>query len=319
MWWQRASDVRFFDSVMRSFRVLMQYMKISLYNAELTKKTIGFGVVLAMGVSAYAFAQTPPALPPLGALPDVAAASNSSAVPSLPPLPAGAADTKAPITPVPAEVASPMPDFMKAAATQKASASDNTGSDVLPPLADLPMPSPESSDKPFSKSRPIATAADKNKPPPIGELPMLPSLPLAQVEKRPAIPELPKPTALPEVNVNAEPEVVDKTKSWETVLAPSIIPVETSFNYRRQLLPSTIYRTEYEEQNLHLPKAVSRQDYEGLLFTSVINNDVETARALLNAGTNINAVNGNGETPLAAAHQAGAVAAERLLMARGGR
>ena len=109
-----------------------------------------------------------------------------------------------------------------------------------------------------------------------------------------------------------------KEKSWKTTLAPTEVIPQTSFNYRRDALPSTIYRRNYADYNKHLPVAMTRQDYANMLFASATRNDVEATRALLNAGANINTVADNGETPLAAARKAGAMATTQLLLARGG-
>jgi hypothetical protein len=61
-----------------------------------------------------------------------------------------------------------------------------------------------------------------------------------------------------------------------------------------------------------LPIAIHRDDYANLLFESVVRNDVQTTRALLNAGTPVNIVATNGETPLATARRAGATATAQL-------
>lgn len=107
-------------------------------------------------------------------------------------------------------------------------------------------------------------------------------------------------------------------KSWETVLAPSIIPPVTNFHYKRELLPSQIYDTYYSKQNDHLPHRLTREDYEQQLFSSVARNDVETTRALLNAGTGINALTADGQTPLMLAERMGAADVAALIAARGG-
>lgn len=184
---------------------------------------------------------------------------------------------------------------------------------VAPPksvLADLPPPSPESSEGPM---------LDLSKaPPPLPELPVAKADPIAP----PALPlPIPLPTAegqvtaLPEIKIEA---AKPQQKTWKTTLAPSAVNPQTAFHYKRHLLPATIYRQEYAEPNRHLPKAIHRVDYENLLFESVVRNDVQTTRALLNAGAPVNSVATTGETPLAAARRAGATAAAQLLTARGG-
>ena len=106
-----------------------------------------------------------------------------------------------------------------------------------------------------------------------------------------------------------KPEV----KSWQTVLAPAIIPPKTNFNYKRQILPSTISQPSYNHDNEHLPPSVTREDYARLLANRAAANDVVATRALLNAGAD------NKEMALAAAQTAGAQDTARLLMARGAR
>jgi hypothetical protein len=106
-------------------------------------------------------------------------------------------------------------------------------------------------------------------------------------------------------------------KTWETTLAPSIIPAQTKFNYKRALLPAAIYRADYDKNNRHLPRRVTRDDYTSLLFTSVAKNDLNTTRALLNAGVSLKATNPYGETPLQLARRMGAEQVAQLLIARG--
>ncbi len=101
-------------------------------------------------------------------------------------------------------------------------------------------------------------------------------------------------------------------RTWGTTLAPAIAPMTVTYNYKRQLLPSTIYRTSYDRENDHLPKAVTREDYIALLYASAAANDVNATRALLNTGLQANM----GEA-LAVARRAGANDTARLLIARG--
>ena len=128
---------------------------------------------------------------------------------------------------------------------------------------------------------------------------------------------VPAATALPEVKAAAVDDK-PKVKSWEMPMVRAKEPRD-DYNYKREVLPGTIYRQSYNDKNQHLPRLITRQDYENLLFYSATKNDVETTRALLNAGTNINAVSMNGETPLMVAQRSGATSTAGLLMARGGR
>ncbi|MEJ0009069.1 MAG: hypothetical protein WDN72_00065 [Alphaproteobacteria bacterium] len=56
------------------------------------------------------------------------------------------------------------------------------------------------------------------------------------------------------------------------------------FNYARQVLPPTIYRRQYDEDNRHLPPAVYGADYDRALMVAVAANDINGTRALLDAG-----------------------------------
>lgn len=123
-------------------------------------------------------------------------------------------------------------------------------------------------------------------------------------------------TTLAEIDVDAEvPEKPIRT--WETRLAPSIIPTKTRFNYRRQVLPDAIYRTHYSRENAHLPTSVSREYYVQLLFNRVAANDVNATRALLNRGIAVNITDTSGMTALDVARRYGASDTARLLRARG--
>jgi hypothetical protein len=132
----------------------------------------------------------------------------------------------------------------------------------------------------------------------------------------PTVPMINPATTLPEVTV-----AVDKPreKTWLTKLAPTSFDRTTNFNYKRETLPEVLYNTSYNQQNRHLPLRRTRADYENWLFASVSRNDINATRALLNAGTNINAVSPLGETPLAFAQRVGAMDVAALLKARGGR
>ena len=129
---------------------------------------------------------------------------------------------------------------------------------------------------------------------------------------------------MPEINVATEAaekaeKKEDKPKSWETKLAASGIKPLPKFRYKREILPEVLYRTSYNRDNDHLPRRVTRDDYGNLLLASVVRNDVEATRALLNAGTGINVTTPAGETALALAQRVGATEVAELLTARGAR
>lgn len=278
---------------------------------------VGLGITLPLLAVASNFPASSFSVPPLpappGAEPAIPAPESADAkaemAPSLPAIPGAPDEAK--------KEADAAPQEKSASEVKK----DSFGKPIEPPkdvLADLPPPLPESSEAPtpdLSKAPPPlpklpTETADAATPPPALALPVPPVGDSAS-----ATPINGEVTALPEIKVEA---AKPKEKTWKTTLAPSVVPLETSFHYKRELLPATIYRQEYTEPNQHLPKAMTRIDYENQLFESVVRNDVETTRALLNAGTFINVRASNGETPLAAARRAGAAATTQLLIARGG-
>lgn len=100
-------------------------------------------------------------------------------------------------------------------------------------------------------------------------------------------------------------------------LKSSIAPLNRGYNYRRTLLPPSIYRKEYTAENRHLPVATYREDYERHLFGAVAANDINATRAFLNRGMDVNFINARGETLLMTAIRYRAFDAARLLLARG--
>lgn len=251
---------------------------------------------------------------------------------SLPPLP------NAPSAPMPAE-----PSAIPATTSQTASTSTN--STVVSPNTDTansaevaaPVPN-ESADKTAVNNAPAtssvdtsaaapdaANGADANNmaaatdaPPANQALPNLP-MPTAATTDTPSLqmaaPEVPQ--IAKEEAPASEPVKPVSTKTWLTKLAPSSQVPELGYNYRRVLLPEVIYRNAYNRDNRHLPTRITKDDYAELFFMSVAKNDINAARALLNAGVPVNATNANGETALALAKRYGAVDTARLLMARG--
>lgn len=305
--------------------------------------------ILLWGLGGPVFAQTPPfspsTLPPLPTGPSGAAPNNpTNPSAAINPAPNNPINPSAAITPVPTTPGTPsvLPDLAaaiapplaiagntalaplpanSAATPTPASPTKNGAAPPLPlpsPLADLPPPLPESSDPasartalpPLNNAPAPGTAEAPPPPPPDLNVPV-PLLPTVTASKN-----APNATALPEVNVTSEKP---KRKSWETVLAPTVIPTRTRFNYRRVVQPATIYRAQYSADNSHLPPAVSREQYVALLFQRVAANDVEATRALLNAGIRVDETDGSGQTPLAIARQSGARDTAALLLARGAR
>ena len=128
----------------------------------------------------------------------------------------------------------------------------------------------------------------------------------------PSATPFPTATAKPKEEPKKEPE-----KTWLTKLAPTVIQPKLGYRYRREVLPSAIYRTEYDVDNRHLPTLITRDDYRQLFLMSAARNDINATRALLNEGVPIDTANANGETALALAQRYGADDTARLLMARG--
>lgn len=297
-------------------------------------KQLGLVTLIVGGLCVQAFAQSPtlsapavPALPPLPTLP----AQSSNTPPALPDinLPASPASPSlaalpiVPQAPVPTNAPSPNDPSFTPAKLPELEVVKNPPA-VTPATVDAPAEvlSPEAAEAAAAEKASGVTAEvganTTSNLPPQG----LPELPLPGASNQnPPIANVDLPAiSLPEIEVDQQ-VVKPKPKiiTWQTKLAPSIIPPNTNFNYKRAQLPDVIYRTQYSPDNRHLPTRVTRDDYENLLFTSVTRNDIETTRALLNAGTGIQATNAAGETPLAAAKRAGAVDVAALLIARGAR
>lgn len=328
----------------------MLFMSKSSYNTELTIKRLKWGIILSMGLGAFAVAQTPSsplALPDLPAPPGASAPSGGLALPDLPALtpaqpPVADKADKPASAPKPANstsmVANPpvLPDLptpnkpveptkteaaTKTTAPVKTAEPAKTTTPATKPPADLaanpaPLPLPEIpiTTTPAAESNTTA-AADPDLLVNPGVAPSVPTPPPALALSLPVPGEgALATTALPEVSVEADKPA---QKTWETKLASTREYPETKFHYRRVLLPSAIYREEYNEANQHLPKRVTRQDYENLLFYSAMRNDINAMRALLNQGTDINAKDANGNTALQVARASGAEVAARYLVARG--
>lgn len=297
-------------------RVFIYPMNTRFHRIEVNKRNYFLGIFLWGLCVAAADAQTPtlspPALPPLSGLPTLATAPQPDAAPSASALPT----PQVPALP-------PIPGLGGNKPTTTAAP------DLTSPLADLPPPLPESSDIVKEMNLPTAPAATEPAtdrglatvdampalalpvpPPSNGDaiLPPTPSLPKSATSvTAPLIP--------PVAVVEEKPKII----TWQTKLAPTVVIPQTNFNYRRQILPPTISRVSYDRENQHLPPAVMREDYAGLLFLSVSRNDVETTRTILNAGNYLNATNQSGETPLALANRVGARNVAALLVARGAR
>jgi hypothetical protein len=109
-----------------------------------------------------------------------------------------------------------------------------------------------------------------------------------------------------------------KLPSWKRPLKPSHTPVETSHDYRRVTLPSTIYRESYDPTNRQLPTAQTNALYDHYFLLAVARDDLDGIRAMLaNGYRDVNLFNAEGDTALIVAIRHNAIAAARLLIARG--
>lgn len=291
-------------------------MRFTSQRSEIKLKQLGLVTLFVGGLAMHAFAEaTPPSLPALPELPKVPSA----------PLPGqninnikeNKAEKNLPTAALSVSQAVPVAASGEGAASVVPLAKV-TGSST-PPITGaglLPPPPPEISE---TNRGTEATAVAQTAP-----LPPIAALPEVNVPTTVTPPEVPD-VALPAPGMKflfPKIKVVQEKaplKTWETTLAPAIMPVSTRFNYKRQVLPETIYRRDYGYDNRHLPHRVTRGDYEGLLFTSIARRDMDATRALLNAGTDINATNAYGETPRAFAERIGAMDVAAMLTARGGR
>jgi hypothetical protein len=282
------------------------------------QKTLRLVTILAWGLCIPAYAQAPtfslPAIPGSGGAassPQLAKApenptSNISLPPALPGLEkiTNSANEKKEekeevaelptLDAPPKDVAKSEPaDEVTSAETEEAT---KVGPyDVSPPPLTLDNPAPEP-----KKSSENITAA----PPPFPSL----ALPVPPTGARLQA------TAIPEIKVEAK----RTSPTWKDVLKPSYAPVDTKFNFRRQLLPPTIYREAYSGANRHLPTARTMPQYDHYFILAAARNDVNAVRAMLaNGRRNVNLTNAEGDSVLIVALRHGAFATARLLIARG--
>lgn len=312
--------------------------------------TLLMGGLGAASANAQAPTFSPPTLPPIPGAPSMPA--NAVA-----PIPGGPGIVSPPAleTDRPANPSSPALSDLTALPSTNALAANELSRATAPPaddaLADLPPPiAPESGDvvagagpaialPEIAPPEPVANPATVTQPtsvPPIAE-PIAEPTKQADAAAKPgpvvAPPALVPPptivTTLPAIDLTggrkdeaaAETAAAEapKVKTWQTRLAPVSTAYTTKYNYRRVLMPGALYRTQYDRANDHLPTRITREDYVRLLFASAARNDINATRALLNAGTDLNARNPHGETALQVARRYGAIDTAALLQARGAR
>lgn len=267
---------------------------------------------------------------------------------SLPPLPGSfptANGSTGAAPPLPSTPIAPNAGAQKTTATISEAADAPAAPDAIPELANLPIPAAPAAVGATAETQPAATAdaaavipapplppmaeaadtvtGEATAPPALPAAPPLTvaappnSLPGFALPSAPATNPMETATALPEVSVDAPPAFKMGGRTWTSKLAPAIVPKNTSFNYRRQVLPDAIYRTQYDRENRHLPTRVTRDDYARYLADRVAANDINGTRALLNEGLSVNTTDGSGQSLLTIARRFGARDTERLLIARG--
>lgn len=290
----------------------------------------GLGAVSAIA-QAPSFSTLPaPPIPPGPGSPSALGVSPPSAPPIVSPPQLDIDVLKAPSNPALSDLsqAPGMESTAKPANGTVAPATGDALSDLPKPVEvakPAPPPNPESGD--MAGVQPVGSSPSgmiTSGPPPLpgvtlpGNNPNSPP-PLTLAPPPVAgLPPIATATTLPEVDLGEElPQAKPKVKTWNTTLAPSIIPPKTNFNYKRVVLPDSIYRDSYDRGNAHLPTRLTREEYQHLLFLRVAANDVNAARALLNTGISPNATDPAGETLLSVARRYGAPDTARLLMARG--
>ena len=181
----------------------------------------------------------------------------------------------------------------QAAASNESTPLSEAPYQVVPPLA-LEAP-------PVSSAEPAISNAAA--PPPLFNIPAPPAAMDLAV------------TSIPEAPVTA---ATPSKPTWKDVLKPSYQPVKTNFNFRRQVLPSVIYRDQYSNANRHLPLARHGEQYDHYFILAVARNDLNAIRAMLaNGRRNVNLMNAEGDPMLIVAIRHNAIAAARLLLARG--
>lgn len=113
-----------------------------------------------------------------------------------------------------------------------------------------------------------------------------------------------------------QPVPVEKPVAVKRRAAPKPPPLN-SFNYKTQYLPWKIYNKNYSKQNIHLPKAVTMEDYDMMLANAVARNDINSTRALVEAGHSVQNVAGNGDPLVVVAARHNATTVLRYLLSKG--
>ncbi len=109
----------------------------------------------------------------------------------------------------------------------------------------------------------------------------------------------------------------DETTSMLEEFQPEVYSRHT-YDYRQNILPPSISKKKYSEDNNHLPKTFYRSEYSNLLFAAVKSDDISSIKALLIRGGDINFRDPqSGYTPLMYAVRVNRIKSLRYLITKG--
>lgn len=90
-----------------------------------------------------------------------------------------------------------------------------------------------------------------------------------------------------------------------------------SDSYRTAIASDLISKKIYDKANLHLPQVVYEDDYKKLLFQAILNQDLDTMRAIIERFKTTEVRDENGNTPLLFAVMSGKVVPAKILIGMG--
>ena len=113
-------------------------------------------------------------------------------------------------------------------------------------------------------------------------------------------------------------EAVEEEIIIEEVMLDTELYNRPTYNHKNVILPPTISKKKYSENNRHLPKAFYQNEYTDLLFGAVKSDDIQGIKSLIQSGANINAQEiENGYTPVMYAIKYNKIKALRSLILNG--
>ena len=125
----------------------------------------------------------------------------------------------------------------------------------------------------------------------------------------------------PQVGKNGKlalPEFVLPEEDLEHFNLPNQIAPRKIYDHRNVVLPKSINKKQFGENNQHLPTTVYHREYSTMLFQAVSNDDISTLKALLTRGADINTrEQKNGYSPLMQAIKNHRYRTARYLVMRG--